>query len=114
MAWLRCENTIRKTVQSAPLRKVLTTIGRAPGNDVVLDDPMVAGTHANVVRQGGAYSVHLVDKVAELYVNGQRVKKADLKDGDRLLFGAWQVTFGEGEPAEASAPKAEGLGLDVL
>ena len=40
MAFFRCEHTIRKSRRDVPIRKMLTTIGRAPGNDIVLDDRM--------------------------------------------------------------------------
>ena len=103
MAWLRCENTIRKTVQSVALRKMLTTIGRAAGNDVVLDDPLVAGTHANVVRQGSTWTVHLVDKGAELYVNGQRTSQSALYPGDVISLAGLPIIFGQDNPPPSTA-----------
>ncbi|MBW1879336.1 MAG: sigma 54-interacting transcriptional regulator [Deltaproteobacteria bacterium] len=114
MAWLRCEHTITKRTETVVLRKMLTTIGRASGNDIVLKDPMVKQTHANLVRKGETHTISLMDKGAELYVNGRRTKTATLKAGDKVLIGAWQLTFSEGEP-EREAPSAPaGMTLDVL
>ena len=31
----------------------ITSIGRSDGNDIVLEDPVLKPTHANVMRQGG-------------------------------------------------------------
>ncbi|MBA2319796.1 MAG: sigma 54-interacting transcriptional regulator [Deltaproteobacteria bacterium] len=113
MAWLRCEHTIKKTSSEFPIRKVLTTIGRATGNDLVLDDPMIAPTHANLMRSGTATTVALLG-AGELYLNGRRVKSATLAEGDKLLVGAWQLTFGEGEPVATTTAEQTGLQLDVL
>ena len=115
MAFLRCEHTIRQTHHDFVVKKVLTTIGRSRGNDLVLDDPMVASSHASLMRSGAKYTVSLTDRTAQLYVNGRRVRTADLKVGDTLLIGAWQLTFNEGAPEEKTGEKGEdGLSLPVL
>ncbi|MEQ1566236.1 MAG: sigma 54-interacting transcriptional regulator [Myxococcota bacterium] len=115
MAFFRCEHTIRKTRKDFTIRKPITTIGRAAGNDLVLDDPMVQPTHANLMRQGATYTLSQVDKVGELYVNGRRQRSATLQEGDKVLLGGWQLTFAEGEPKEepAGAP-GDKLPLDLL
>src|SRR5688500_7162326 len=114
MPFFRCEHTILKSRKDLPIRKVLTSIGRAAGNDIVLDDPMVQPTHANVMRQGASYTVSLLGQ-GELYVNGKRVRSAALQDGDKVLLGAWQLTWGANEPERAEPDtKAGGLPLDTL
>jgi transcriptional regulator with GAF, ATPase, and Fis domain len=115
MAFFRCEHTIRKTRKDFSIRKVLTTIGRAPGNDLVLDDPMVQPTHANLMRQGTVYTLSMLDKGGELYVNGRRQRTAQLQEGDRVLVGGWQLSWSEGEPVvEEAVDKGTGLSLDLL
>ena len=88
MAWLQCEHTITKTTKSYVLKKPLTTIGRARGNDLVIDDPMVSGTHASVTRKGQAFTITLTDRSSELYVNGKRAQSKGLSEGDAVLLGA--------------------------
>ncbi|MCB9688911.1 MAG: sigma 54-interacting transcriptional regulator [Alphaproteobacteria bacterium] len=115
MAFFRCEHLIRKTRKDTALRKVLSTIGRAPGNDVVLDDPAVQPTHANVVRQGGTHTLSVVPRDADLYVNGRRVRTATLAEGDKVLIGGWQLTWSEKELEAESSDKGSGaLPLDTL
>jgi predicted component of type VI protein secretion system len=114
MGFFRCENTIRKTRKDVPVRKMLTTIGRAAGNDIVLDDPVVQPTHANLMRQGAQHTLSLVDRNGELYVNGKRTRTAQLQEGDRVLLGAFQLTWHEGEPQTSSASQGEGLSLEAL
>ncbi len=113
MPWLQCEHTITKARRQFALRKVLTTIGRAPGNDVVLDDPMVGRTHASLVRSGDTWKLTANDRSHTLYHNGRRVRAATLVDGESVLIGAWQVTFSVAEPAAATEAPA-GLSLDLL
>ena len=112
MAFFKAEHTIQKTKRDYAIRKVLTSIGRAEGNDIVLDDPMVRPTHANVMRQGTTYTLSLLGS-GELYVNGKRVKSAELQEGDQVLLGAWQLVWSTSAPAEESSGE-EGLGLDML
>ncbi|MCB9680900.1 MAG: sigma 54-interacting transcriptional regulator [Alphaproteobacteria bacterium] len=98
MAWLECHHTIRKTRSVCSLRKVLTTIGSAPGNDLVLEDPTITASHASVMRQGQQWSIGTNDRNGVLYVNGQRTRRAVLTPGDQILLGGWRVSFQEGEP----------------
>ena len=106
MAWLQCEHTITKTTKSYVLKKPLTTIGRARGNDLVIDDPMVSGTHASVTRKGQAFTITLTDRSSELYVNGKRAQSKGLSEGDAVLLGAWKLVFSEGEPKAKSTDDA--------
>jgi hypothetical protein len=101
MPHLRCEHTIRKTRRDVTVHKVLTTIGRAPGNDVVLDDPMLQPTHANLMRQGTTFTLSVLAKDGDAYVNGRRVRTATLAEGDRILLGAWQLVWSERDAERA-------------
>ena len=107
MAFFRCDHTIRKTRKDFSIRKVLTSIGRASGNDLVLDDPMIQPTHANLMRQGTTFTLTLLDK-GELYVNGRRQRTALLQEGDKVLLGGWQLTWSEGEPLQEVPPMGTG------
>ena len=114
MAFLHCENTIQSTSRTFALRKPITTIGRDPGNDLVLDDPMIRPSHASLVKKGSAHSVSLADKAGELYVNGRRTRSASLGPGDSVLIGAWKLTYNEGSPAAEVAGEGAALPLDAL
>ena len=111
MAWLDCHHTIRKTRQTCHMRKVLTTLGSAEGNDVVFADPTVASSHATIVRQAGAYTISPGERNAPVYVNGQRTRRATLHPGDEILFGAWKVIFREGEPEDEVSDEEVSLTL---
>lgn len=114
MAWFRCVHTIRGTSRDFRVVKVLTTIGRTPGNDLVLEDPGICRTHANLMRKGGTYTLSLLDPSGELHINGRRVKSAVLEPGDEVLVGAWQLTWNSGEPSRRETEERSTLSIDVL
>ena len=89
------------------------TIGRSPGNDVVLKwDTEVSRLHAALERDGCAWTV--VDGGLSrngCYVNDTRVLGTHrLRDGDLIRFGKSVVAYIEREhgPARSSAPQPPG------
>jgi transcriptional regulator with GAF, ATPase, and Fis domain len=114
MGWLDCEHTLLKTRQTHRLHKALTTIGRAGGNDLVLDDSMVASSHATIVRSGATFTITPSDRAGSLYVNGQRTRRATLQPGDEVLIGAWKVVFHETEPERPAVEAAPSATLSML
>lgn len=67
------------------------TIGRWPQNDLVLPDPQVSGVHARINRVDNRWVIHDEDSVSGTYVNRQRVRTADLQDGDEIVIGTHRV-----------------------
>ncbi|NCG19479.1 MAG: GAF domain-containing protein [Rhodobacterales bacterium] len=114
MAYFSCKNTIQGTTIQFLVSKPLTTIGRAPGNDLVLSDSMVGATHASLMRAGGQFTIQLADRKGELYVNGKRVKSTSLNEGDVVLLGAFQLTWFAGAPTPTESPDTTGLSVGVL
>ena len=108
MAFLRCKDPVRGEDRDIPLRKPLITIGRADGNDVVLSDPSLAPTHANLLRKGNHFTLSVVDRNTVFMVNGQKARSTDLKAGDEVGFGRFLITLMEGE-ARAASPSAPAL-----
>jgi len=114
--FLRYQDPNTNAIRDFPIRKPIVSIGRAASNDIVLTDALVAQTHANILRKPKHLTVAVVDKSNELYVNGKKVRKADLKPGDALLVGMFELSVHEGEPsAQASAADlAPELQVDAL
>lgn len=65
-----------------------TSIGRSAGQDFVLQDPRVSRKHAVIVRESGVYTVVDQSSTHGTYVNGERIDRATLKDGDALQLGS--------------------------
>lgn len=115
MAWLECKHTLRDETQSFHLRKPLTSCGRDKENDLVLADSMVRKSHATFVKKGESHTVSLADRTGELYVNGKRVRTADVVPGDKIMIGAYELTYLEGQPTrELESGTGGELTLDAL
>jgi serine phosphatase RsbU (regulator of sigma subunit) len=71
-----------------PVDRDSISIGRSPGQDIVLPDPCVSRHHAVILREGADYSI--VDQKSSYgtYVNGVRVERATLHDADLLQLGS--------------------------
>lgn len=70
-----------------------TTVGRVPGNDVILDDASVSRRHAKIVKTGGTFTLFDLRSSNGTRVNGSKVTREELKDGDAILFGDIPVVF---------------------
>ncbi|MCB9534194.1 MAG: FHA domain-containing protein [Myxococcales bacterium] len=82
------------------------TIGRNPMCDLRINNPSISRKHAEIrVDAGGAYSIFDLNSSNGTYVNGRREQQADLKDGDELLIGEFEVLF-VGAAPEAGARRA--------
>ena len=67
-----------------------TTLGRQPGNEVVIPEPEVSRQHAEVVETEEGYRLRDLGSTNGTFVNRQRITNVDylLKDGDQINLGA--------------------------
>lgn len=83
--------------QGAPrlysVHKPVTTLGRGPGNDVVLEGDEVEAHHAQIAFDGRDFVIEELSKVGLLAINGKKKRRARLLHGDRLHFGSCEVGF---------------------
>ena len=85
------------------------TVGRDPGNDIILRDPKVSRHHAEIVFERGFFVLHDLASANGTYVNGKRVRVAPLTHGAKLRLGNSYGRFSEELPTEAdAAPEQEG------
>jgi ABC-type multidrug transport system ATPase subunit/pSer/pThr/pTyr-binding forkhead associated (FHA) protein len=75
------------TLQQAPLGDAPLKIGRQPDNDLVIDNPVVSGHHAEVVPQGDGH-YQLVDRDSRngILYEGRRVSRKPLRPGESLFI----------------------------
>jgi pSer/pThr/pTyr-binding forkhead associated (FHA) protein len=81
------------------------TVGRDPGNDIILRDPKVSRHHAEIVFERGFFVLHDLSSANGTYVNGKRVRVAPLTHGARLRMGNTYGRFSEELPTEADPPQ---------
>jgi pSer/pThr/pTyr-binding forkhead associated (FHA) protein len=75
-----------------------TLIGRSKECDVQLADPNASRRHAELRQEGAAYWIIDLDSTNGLEVNGRRLKRAKLEDGDRVTIGSTQIVFRRDTP----------------
>jgi adenylate cyclase len=96
MALLQITDASGRSWQVTLSAQGVCTIGRAPDNSVVLDDPRASRHHAHVKFKDGSY--YVVDgstsgkpSANHVFVNGQQRAEHALTEGDRVQIGASQI-----------------------
>jgi PAS domain S-box-containing protein len=87
------------------LGKEKITIGRASQNDLVLEDPKVSRSHAQVYFKEGRYIIEDLGSTNGVYIDGKRVEKAELEPGSRITLGEVQMVFTKRLPETPSLEK---------
>lgn len=77
------------------------TIGRDPGNDIILRDPKVSRHHSEIVFERGFFVLHDLASANGTYVNGKRIRVAPLTHGAKLRMGNTYGRFSEELPTES-------------
>jgi pSer/pThr/pTyr-binding forkhead associated (FHA) protein len=77
---------------SLPKRSLL--IGRSSACDIVIDHPEVSGRHAILsITQEGLYEIQDIGSKNGVYVNGERVIKKVLHEGDKVALGSYELDW---------------------
>ena len=81
------------TVRVFPLTREWTRIGRSLAADIHFDDATVSRRHALVVRQADGVRVLDDRSLNGVFVNGHRVERRTLRDGDEIVVGRHRLLF---------------------
>ena len=68
------------------------TVGRAPRADFVVDAALVSRLHCRLTAAADKLEVVDLKSTNGTYVNGRRIDKAHLGEGDRLRVGRLELT----------------------
>ena len=102
MALLKVTDASGRQAQHQLNSRTLCLIGRAPDNQVVLDDPRASRHHAHIKpNEDGSFTI--VDGVVvngelrrsanKIFINGEQKFEHALKNGDRVTIGASTLRF---------------------
>lgn len=72
----------------------IKTVGRAPRADFIVDAALVSRLHCRITAGDDNLEVVDLKSTNGTYVNGRRVTKAHLANGDRLRVGRVELTVG--------------------
>ena len=76
-----------------PLDKESIVIGRRAGNDIQIDNLAVSGAHARVLTILRDSFLEDLNSTNGVFVNGLRIKKQALQDGDLITIGKHQLRY---------------------
>jgi hypothetical protein len=76
-----------KVVKEVPVGNRPITIGRAPDNDIPVDNLAVSNYHAKVYVEAGRMVIEDLDSLNGTFVNDLRIERATLHDGDNIHIG---------------------------
>jgi len=81
---LKFKDAVVKEIQ---LDQDVVTIGRKAENDIAIDNQAISGQHATITKEGDAIFIEDANSLNGTYVNGQKVFKSELYNGDVILIG---------------------------
>lgn len=82
-----------QSIRQINIKGSLTTIGRKEGNSLVLDSDRVSRTHAVIDWDGDHYTVVDTGSRNGTFVNGRRVQRQTLSNGDMIRIGDCEIRF---------------------
>ena len=74
-------------IKEIPLDQDVITIGRKTDNDIVIDNQAVSGYHARIKKEGNSLFIEDASSLNGTYINGQKISKGELHNGDVVLIG---------------------------
>jgi pSer/pThr/pTyr-binding forkhead associated (FHA) protein len=81
-----------------PLNQAVVNIGRRIENTLVVDDPRVSRTHAQLRAINGRYIIFDLNSTGGTFVNGERVKQSILYPGDVISLAGADLIYGQKNP----------------
>jgi len=101
-------------IKEIPLDKPVITIGRKAENDIVIDNQAVSGFHAKILAEGEAFAIEDLGSLNGTFVNGQRVAKTELDNGDIVLIGihSLEVECPPRQDRDKAVPVVRGHSMD--
>jgi len=82
-------------LKEVPVSSRPITIGRAPDNDIPIDNLAVSNYHARVYAEAGQLVIEDLDSLNGTFVNDLRVERAALRDGDSISIGKHHIVVDE-------------------
>lgn len=73
------------------------TVGKAPDNDLVVAEIGISRRHAKIRPEKAGYVVYDLVSTRGTYVNGQKITKRVLRDGDEIRIGPDPIIFNLGK-----------------
>jgi hypothetical protein len=89
------------------LEKPVINIGRRPDNQLVIDDPRISRSHAQLRAIQGRFVIFDLASTGGTQVNGQKINQAVLFAGDVISLAGLPVVYGQEEKPMKETQKLE-------
>ena len=86
LAWLQVHEP-GVAPRDIPMTKTVVRIGRDPRSDIVLADPLISASHAEVRMESAGAAVADLGSKNGTWVDGQRITRRALRSGGRITVG---------------------------
>jgi predicted component of type VI protein secretion system len=104
-----------RVLKEIPLGSRPVTIGRAPDNEVAIDNLAMSNYHARIYGEAGRLVIEDLNSLNGTFVNDMRVERATLRDGDMVQVGKHHIQVDTAHDAalpvdgwrKAAAPKVD-------
>ena len=87
-----------------PIQDPRVTIGREADNLIQLPHEKISKHHAVIHPAGEAWVIEDLHSTNGVFVNGKRVERQQLKDGDRVKLGPYEFYFETNVPSDDWVP----------
>ncbi|MBF0143717.1 MAG: FHA domain-containing protein [Magnetococcales bacterium] len=102
---VKLDNSVQEEI---PLGAQAIDIGRTAENRLCLADGQTSRRHARIFPQGTRYFVEDLASANGTFVNGHRIKKFGLRDGDNVRIGKFTLLFiGENAATDETSSQGE-------
>ena len=89
-------------VKVFPLKDPVINIGRRLDNQLVIDDPRISRSHAQLRAIKGRYVIFDLNSTGGTFVNAQRTNQSVLYPGDVVSLAGVPLVFGQDNPPQRS------------
>lgn len=87
--------------QVFPIKKPVTTLGRALDNDLVIQNSLVSRHHAELRVEDGQFILYDLNSTSGTFIENEKIENRPLKSGDHIHLANVSILFViETEPLE--------------
>ncbi len=97
-----------KVIERVVTQKKIISIGRTPGNDIVLDNKAVSRKHALIEFNENSALIMDNDSMNGTFVNSRKITEEVLKDNDQITIGKFDMIYHPDTPKETQLAYLDG------
>jgi pSer/pThr/pTyr-binding forkhead associated (FHA) protein len=88
-------------IEELPLKSGITTIGRAEGSDIHIDNLAVSGNHARIIGNADSFTIEDLSSTNGTYIDDKRITRQKLVHNTVITIGKHSLVFVDTDPALA-------------